>query len=174
MTMSANNPDSDIIRFTQRLHNFRNVMARLEEALDITSPSDTERAGIIQFYEMAFELAWKGLKDYLQWQGLDPKSPRDTIKTGIRMDVLTDGDSWMQALTDRNLTVHTYDEEAAMAVEQSIRTTYYPLLKDLAGFFEKQAEDLEQARGRQRPSGGDRNDNDRQTGGTHPGPSKKQ
>lgn len=113
-------------------------MRLLDDALAISSPSITERAGIIQFYEMSFELAWKGLKDYLELQGLDPGYPRETIKTGVQLGILDDGDAWMQALTDRNLTVHTYDEKAAMAVERAIRKAYHPLLKQLATFFKEQ------------------------------------
>lgn len=123
-------------RFQQRLRNFSRSLKLLEDALAIRKPSDTERLGIIKSYEMCFELAWKGLKDYLESQGLDPKFPRETIKSAVQTGILVDEDAWMRALTDRNLMVHTYDEKAAMAVEKTIRESYYPLLKKLAALFE--------------------------------------
>ena len=123
-------------RFQQRLQNFSRSLKLLEDALAIRNPSETERLGIIKSYEMCFELAWKGLKDYLESQGLDPKFPRETIKSAVQTGILVDDDAWMRALTDRNLMVHTYDEKAAMAVEKTIRESYYPLLKKLAAFFE--------------------------------------
>ena len=124
-------------RFQQRVQNFNRSLKLLEDALAIPDPSETERLGIIKSYEMCFDLAWKGIKDYLESQGLDPKFPRETIKTAIQTEFLLDEDAWMRALTDRNLMVHTYDEEAAMAVEKTIRENYYPLFKKLAAFFEE-------------------------------------
>ena len=52
------------IRWIQRCSNFERSFLPLCEALKIESPSVVERAGLIQFFEMAFELSWKLLKDY--------------------------------------------------------------------------------------------------------------
>ena len=103
----------------------------LSESLEIKAPSDVERAGIIQFYEMTFELSWKVMKDYLQAQGYDISSPRHAIKQAFQTGLIGDGHGWIQALTDRNLTVHTYDEEKARQVELAIRNAYYPLINKL-------------------------------------------
>ena len=51
-----NNPD---IRWQQRLNQFEKAFFLLQDALLIDSPTVVERAGIIQFFEMAFELGWK-------------------------------------------------------------------------------------------------------------------
>jgi nucleotidyltransferase substrate binding protein (TIGR01987 family) len=48
--------------------------------MTIEHPSDAERAGLIQFFEMSFELGWKVLKDYLEEEGFTVESPRDAIK----------------------------------------------------------------------------------------------
>lgn len=125
-------------RLHQRYQNFQKVLNLLENALSITTPSVTERAGIIQFYEMTFELAWKCLKDFLESRGLDPKYPRETIKTAIGNGVIGNESSWMKALADRNVTSHTYDESAAIAIENSIRKDYYPLLKELDAFLKSE------------------------------------
>ena len=112
----------------------------MEKSLEIENPSVTENAGIIQFYEMTFELGWKCLKDYFNEQGLDVKYPREVIKTGIEKEVLKDGKEWMQALNDRNLTSHLYDEQAAMQAVISIRSVYKPLFDELNLFFKKYSE----------------------------------
>lgn len=119
------------IRWQQRLENFEKAFDMLNKALSIKSPSDVERAGLIQFYEMAFELSWKTMKDYLAYQGYSTNSPRDTIKQSFQSELITNGHLWLQALSDRNLTVHTYDEKKAKAVEKSIRDDYYPLIQTL-------------------------------------------
>lgn len=119
------------IRWKQRFYNFERAFKLLERTLEIAEPSEAERGGLIQFYEMAFELAWKTLKDYLTEQGFDVTTPREAIKQGYQAQVIDDGHLWLQALTDRNLTVHTYDENKAKEVEKSIREHYSVLLKHL-------------------------------------------
>lgn len=127
-------------RLTQRYQNFSKSLLLMEKSLEIENPSVTENAGIIQFYEMTFELGWKCLKDYFNEQGLDVKYPREVIKTGIEKEVLKDGKEWMQALNDRNLTSHLYDEQAAMQAVISIRSVYKPLFDELNLFFKKYSE----------------------------------
>ncbi len=91
-------------------------------------PSDAERAGLIQFFEMTFELAWKVLKDYLEEEGFRIASPREAVKQAFQAGLVGDGHVWMEALKDRNLTVHTYEEKVAIAIEKRIRSAYFPLL----------------------------------------------
>jgi len=45
------------IRWIQQLQNFKRANSLLQSSLTVAQPSQLERAGIIQFYEMAFELA---------------------------------------------------------------------------------------------------------------------
>ncbi len=123
-----NEPD---IRWRQRYHQFDKAFALLEKAMLVEAPSVLERAGLIQFFEMAFELGWKLLKDYLQAEGYDVKSPRQAIKQAFQIELIVSGHAWMAALSDRNLTVHTYNEATAQAVEAKIRDSYYPLLEAL-------------------------------------------
>lgn len=59
-----------------------------------------------------------------EWQGLFAFF----ISTRARVQV--------DALNDRNLTVHTYEESTAIKVEQAIRQNYAPLLRQLHDFFQ--------------------------------------
>lgn len=119
------------IRWKQRLQNFEKSFNMLRETTAIKNPSDAERAGLIQFFEVTFELAWKTLKDYLESQGYDVKTPRETLKQAFEIDLIQNGQSWLEALDDRNLTTHTYDENTAKKVEKLIREKYNPLLIQL-------------------------------------------
>jgi nucleotidyltransferase substrate binding protein (TIGR01987 family) len=128
------NPD---VRWKQRFSNFSKSMNYLEQALTIQSPDIVQKAGIIQFFEMSFELSWKVLKDYLEEQGFeDVKSPRAAIKQAFEIGIIENGHGWLELLQDRNLTAHTYDEEKANEMEQLIHKNYFPLLKKLQLFFE--------------------------------------
>jgi nucleotidyltransferase substrate binding protein (TIGR01987 family) len=118
-------------RFKQRIENFQKAMELLENALAIESPSVTERAGIVQFYEMAIELGWKSLKDYLESEGMDPKFPKETIRMGIETGLIAETEEWIKALSDRNVSSHLYDMSVIEAIETKIRHSYFRLLNDL-------------------------------------------
>ncbi len=126
--------DQDI-RWQQRFHQFEKAFVLLKDAVDIESLSIIERAGLIQFFEMAFELAWKLLKDFGEAEGFVIKSPRDAIKQAFQMGLIQKAHDWMDALEDRNLTVHTYNSEIALAVEQKIRGKYFPCLQQFYSHF---------------------------------------
>ena len=129
-----NNANKDI-RWKQRFENFEKSYLQLQRTLEITAPSEAERAGLVQFFEITFELAWKLLKDYLEEQGFVVKSPKETIKQALQFDLIKQGHTWIDALADRNLTTHTYDEKTAIAVDTKIRNDYFPLLKALYHSF---------------------------------------
>jgi nucleotidyltransferase substrate binding protein (TIGR01987 family) len=119
------------IRYKQRFENFKKAFLLLEEALKIENPSIVEKAGIIQFFEISFELAWKLMKDYLEFEGYNVKSPREAIKTAFSIELIDNGDMWLEALGNRNLTVHTYNESDADEVYEKIQEEYFKLLKHL-------------------------------------------
>ncbi|WP_455621853.1 nucleotidyltransferase substrate binding protein [Parabacteroides sp.] len=122
------------IRWKQRFRNFDKAFHRLDEAMRIL-PLDPDnfllQAGIIQIYEFTFELAWKTLKDYLDSEGFTTPSPKATLRQAFQSGYIQDGDLWLKALNDRNLTSHTYDDVIAMEVVRDIQGHYFYLLKDL-------------------------------------------
>jgi len=124
------------IRWKQRFVNFERAYSLLESVIDQDNLTDVERAGLIKFFEMTFELSWKLLKDYLEFEGYDVKSPREAIKQAFQIGLIEDGQTWLIALEDRNLTTHTYDEETARNVERSIKENYEPLMRSLHCWFE--------------------------------------
>ncbi len=128
------------IRWMQRFTNFERAFLLLGAAISIESPSVVERAGLVQFFEMAFELSWKLLKDYEQQEGFMAKTPREVIKQAFQAGFISHGQDWIEALQDRNLTVHTYQEEVAIAIEKSIRNRYFPLLQALYETFKAKLE----------------------------------
>ncbi|MEM7019605.1 MAG: HI0074 family nucleotidyltransferase substrate-binding subunit [Pseudomonadota bacterium] len=103
----------------------------LQTAIAIEKPSIIERAGLIQCFEMAFELSWKLLKGYLEAEGISVNSPRETLKQAFQASIIDSGHDWVDALEDRNLTTHTYNEETAIAVEHKNTRN---LLSSITGF----------------------------------------
>ncbi|HAQ18204.1 MAG TPA: nucleotidyltransferase [Prolixibacteraceae bacterium] len=128
------------IRWKQRFQNFEKALKYLAEALEIEQPDMLQKAGIIQFFEMSYELAWNTLKDYLEEQGfIDVKSPRSAIKKAFEVGLIKDGHTWMDLLLDRNLTAHTYDEEKATEVVELIHDKYFPVLYELYETLKKKS-----------------------------------
>ena len=124
------------IRWIQRFENFKKSFALLSKYRDFNTRSEFERAGIIQFYEMTFELSWKLLKDYLESQGFIITSPRDAIKQAFQAGIIDDGEIWIEALNSRNLLTHTYDEETAIKISEKIINHFYPEILKINQYFE--------------------------------------
>jgi nucleotidyltransferase substrate binding protein (TIGR01987 family) len=119
------------IRWKQRFVNFEKSYNLLDKYINQPIKTELERVGIIQFFETSFELSWKLMKDYLEAQEFSVKSPRETIKQAYQIGLIKDGHIWIDALSDRNLTVHTYDEALAKKMVQDIMNIYFPKLKEL-------------------------------------------
>lgn len=117
------------IRWKQRFENFNKSYTLLKKYSSGPIVTELEKAGIIQFFEMTFELGWKVLKDYLESEGYIVKSPRETIKQAFQVGIIENGHVWIDALSNRNLTTHTYDEELANKMTQEIIKIYLPELE---------------------------------------------
>lgn len=127
--------ENENIRWKQRFEHFSKAYRLLEATQARAELNEAEQAGLIQFFEMTFELGWKLLKDYLEEQGFQISSPRDSIKTAFQSGLIEDGTIWLQALKDRNLTVHTYNQALAEELSARIRQEYFPNLKALYQLF---------------------------------------
>ncbi|MBI2417577.1 MAG: nucleotidyltransferase substrate binding protein [Ignavibacteriales bacterium] len=124
--------DPQDTRWDQRNINLNKAVHLLQESIKTPEPEIVVKAGIIQFFEMSFELAWKTLRDYLEEQGFtEVATPRSAIKKAFEVGLITDGHIWMQALEDRNLALHTYDEHKATEMVSLIRNKYVPILQSL-------------------------------------------
>ncbi len=119
------------IRWKQRFNNFEKSYKLLEAYVNKPLYSEIERAGFIQFFEATIELSWKLLKDYLESEGYMINSPRDTIKTAFSIELIDNGELWLAALADRNLSVHTYDEVTVNRMVENIRKDYFKLFSQL-------------------------------------------
>ena len=126
------------VRWIQRFSNFDRAYTVLARHINNPELNEIEMAGIIQFFEMAFELAWKVMKDYLENQGYDVKGPRDAIKLSFKIGMIQDGELWLKALEERNLSVHTYDEVLAKNMINNIKIHYFPMLSKMYETFQNE------------------------------------
>ena len=90
---------------------------------------------LIQAYEIVFELSWKTLKDYLEYNGITTDTPRETIKEAFAKNIISDGQVWIEMMEARNKTSHTYKEEFATELCNDILNTYIPKINILTEFL---------------------------------------
>ena len=84
--------ENDDIRWKQRFQNFEKAMTHLEFAMKIKDPDIIQKAGMIQFFEMSYELAWNTVKDFLESQGFyEINSPRSALKKAFETGLISDG-----------------------------------------------------------------------------------
>jgi nucleotidyltransferase substrate binding protein (TIGR01987 family) len=96
------------------------------------------KEGLIQRFEYTHELAWNVMKDYAEYQGnFDVKGSRDATREAYKMKLILKGDVWMDMISNRNKSSHTYDEETAKEIYSKIIADYYPAFLDFHESMEK-------------------------------------
>lgn len=127
------------IRWKQRFNDYTKAFQSLTEAVELSqqrSLTALEQQGLIQSFEFTHELAWKMLKDYLEYQGIsDIVGSRDASRFAFQNALINNGDVWMQMIAARNQTLHTYNIKIAQAVVESILTQFYPAFNQLSVKF---------------------------------------
>lgn len=116
-------------RWKQRLKNLNNVFKHFESACARNYYDELELAGLVKLYELVFELCWKTLKDYLYEEGIDTKTPRETIKKAYQYTLLENVDQWLDALESRNQFAHIYDEKTANDAVPKIKEILFPMIR---------------------------------------------
>ena len=120
------------IRWQQRFKNFQKALAQLQKFIEKGELSELEEQGLIKAFEYTYELAWTTLKDFLEYQGhTDIYGSRDTIRKAYELNIIQDGEAWMDMLESRNKTSHTYNEDTAQEICQAVQNTYYDLFLSL-------------------------------------------
>jgi len=116
------------IRWIQRLNYYINALAQLEEAVNLAREnqlSNLEKQGLVQAFEFTHELAWKVMKDFFAYQGNSAiHGSRDAGREAFNANLIKDGHIWMDMITSRNKTSHTYDEETVEEIYTNITEQY--------------------------------------------------
>jgi nucleotidyltransferase substrate binding protein (TIGR01987 family) len=125
------------IRWQQRFSNYQRALVRLQEAvaLQATRPlSNLEQQGLIQAFEFTHELAWNVMKDYFVYQGnaTPIAGSRDAVREAFAVQLVIDGQGWMDMIKSRNLSSHTYNTEVADAIVKDVVDKYAALFAAFA------------------------------------------
>jgi nucleotidyltransferase substrate binding protein (TIGR01987 family) len=103
-------------RLKERLALAERALILLDELANRHPLSPLERDAAIHRFEYSFESVWKAVQLYLrEMEGVPVGSPKQAARASLRTGLL-DEEQARQALAmadDRNLTVHTYNEQLA-------------------------------------------------------------
>jgi nucleotidyltransferase substrate binding protein (TIGR01987 family) len=82
---------------------------------------ETIRAGVIQNFEVAYEMCWKFVQRWLKenlatLQSDYPRTRKEIFRLAAQHNLITDPQPWFSYGDARNLTSHTYNIEKAEAV----------------------------------------------------------
>lgn len=95
---------------------------------------ETLQAGVIQNFEVAFELSWKFMKRWIETnvgrEVVDGVSRRELFRIAFEVRLVKDVEQWIEFHYTRNTTSHTYDEEVADNAYE-IAVKFYPFLLEL-------------------------------------------
>lgn len=96
----------------EKLDDFTSSLSKLEEVLN-SPKSDISRDSAIKRFELAFDLAWKCIKEFSKNQGLECYSPRECFKTAFELKLIDYDEKWFEMIQSRNESVHLYNEKGA-------------------------------------------------------------
>lgn len=124
------------VRWKQRLQSYRKALGRLTSAAELAEErrlTDLEQQGLIQAFEFTHELAWNLLKEFLEAHGYTTPiyGSKDATRAAFRVGLISQGEDWMAMIDSRNRTTHSYNEETAKAIADSVLTSYLRLFREL-------------------------------------------
>jgi nucleotidyltransferase substrate binding protein (TIGR01987 family) len=141
------------IRWEQRFSNYVKAFEKLSQSVNYIQINTVEdigndgrsvvlsemiQEGLIQRFEYTHELAWNVMKDYAAYQG-NPNitGSRDAVREAFKMQLIKNGETWMDMIESRNKTSHTYNEETAREIFSKILNEYYPVFLEFRSVMEE-------------------------------------
>jgi len=109
--------------------NLKSAIDRLEEVLEKEKTS-ISRDSAIKRFELCYDLAWKAIKKYAKYEGVECNSPRSCFKEAYKLGLVEYDEKWMEMVDDRNASVHIYREEQAEEIYKEL-PDYLEMFKKL-------------------------------------------
>lgn len=107
---------SKMLRFEDGLYNFRRALERFSSAIERRDELYREGFGdifldlAVKRFEFTYEMAWKAIKRYLDFIGIDALSPRSCFREAYQQGLIEDQGVWLEMIEQRNLSSHVYSE----------------------------------------------------------------
>jgi nucleotidyltransferase substrate binding protein (TIGR01987 family) len=86
-------------------------------------------------------LFWKTLKRLLAHEAIEANYPKEVLRKAYQVHWLDNEETWISMVEDRNLVVHTYDEEMAKEMYERIKR-YLPVFRRTFEFLRTKVADI--------------------------------
>lgn len=113
----------DVLEYS--IKKLKDAYKKLDEGIK-QAKDELDKDGVIQRFEFTFELLWKALKIYLEYQGIIVKTPRESFMEAFRINIINDEKIFLDMLEDRNNTSHIYDKKTSEKIFNRIKNIYTP------------------------------------------------
>ena len=131
----------------KKLDNFINCLTILANAdFKMAETNDIYRTGVIEQFNLSFELAWQALQEIMRKHGVEDSytgSPREILQLGYKFGFINDSETWLLMLKKRNTSVHIYNEEEVDELILLIRDSFIPALTALKDTLVKKLDEAE-------------------------------
>lgn len=119
-------------RWKQRFENYQKAFGQLKSAIEDNgvNPIDIIKEGVFQRFEFTHELAWKVMKDYLEFEGIQNiTGSRSATREAFNLGLIQKGQVWMDMIESRNKTVHTYNQDVLIVEFKKVVEDYFVLFE---------------------------------------------
>lgn len=128
-------------RIQNIIENFNSFFSIFSDAVTAYKKNSTDiltHMALIQSFEVCFELAWKVLKDYLDFNGIKVYLPKEVIKEAFASEIIQNGQLWIDMLKARNSTSHEYNFDKVNEILPDVAGIYF----DELSRFKEQTEEF--------------------------------
>ena len=104
------------LRAEDSFYNFSNALNRFIDVIDKEAILKEEGFYdiyldlVVKRFEFTYEMSWKSIKRYLDFAGIDAKTPRSCFKEAYSIGLIKNEKIWLDMINQRNLSSHIYDE----------------------------------------------------------------
>ena len=131
-------------KLQKKYYYFQRCVMRLGEGLTRDLTDELVLAGMVKHFEMAFELGWKMMRDYIMYMGISVNpSPRDSIKAVFKQGIGINSQCWLDMIEFRNKMVHEYGEEAAHVLIEKLKDGFLSELQNTVTVMKESLDELE-------------------------------
>ena len=131
----------------KKLDNFIHCLAVLANAdFKMAETNDIYRTGIIEQFNLSFELAWKTLQEIMRIHGIEEAStgsPLEILQLAYKIGFISDSEAWLLMLKKRNTSVHIYNEDEVDEMILLIRDSFIPAFTVLKDTLVKKLDEAE-------------------------------
>ncbi len=130
--------------FKYKLDEFENLLSDFKKQLNNKDFINTEnRERFFELFKSLFDGSVRTLKDYLSYEGIFHSEPIDIIKEAFYVEIIKDGQVWINMLFGIKSMFEETFPEISMTIIECFENSYLPAFKQLDDFFVKEIQACE-------------------------------